>query len=259
MEHFKKQGAKFVQRLDGIGVKDPKNPFASINYQTHQEVNAAIFQSRFCLEVWEKTFGVGKPSCIVLNGADEKVFSREGKKNDFGFKRLMVTAARWREWKNLDQVIEVFEALDDKDLGLAVIGEGAEVPKHPRILAPGRLSHRRMAEVFRAADLFIYLPWYEWCPKVVAQALVTGLPVLCSYNGGTRELVRDCGRAVRGEKDAGLEYFYRNPVDLKEAVKAAGELLEKHERVKPRPDLYASKMVEGYFKVFEQALENARP
>jgi len=258
-EHYRKAGAKFVLRLDGIGVKDPGNPYKpNTNYETYQKVDAVIFQSRFCQQVWEKVYQNTKPFYIIHNGADETKFAREGEKENFGFRRLIVTAARWREWKNLKQVIEVFLGLDDPDLGLAVLGEGAEVPKHPRILATGRLTHKKMGMVFRAAELLIYLPWFEWCPKVVSQALVAGLPVVCSYNGGTRELVRDCGIAVPGEKDDRLEYFYENPVKIQEAIAAVRKILEKPERVRPRPDLFAGKMVEEYYKVFEQVLDNER-
>lgn len=256
MERFRKAGAKFVIRIDGIGVKDPSNPHKSYNWQTYQQCDAAIFQSQFCQEVWAKVFKIDRPSYIVLNGADEKVFSRQGQMENFGFRRFMVTAARWREWKNFKQVLEVFLALNEPDLGLVVIGEGIEIHKHPRIIYTGRLRHKQMAKIFRGADLFIYLPWFEWCPKVVSQALLTGLPVLCSYNGGTKELVQDCGIAVPGERDPELEYFYPNPVNLEQAVKSARILLEKNQRVRPRPDLYLAKMVEDYYKVFEQVLEN---
>lgn len=255
MEFFRKKGAKFVLRLDGIGVKDPANPEASWNYQTYNQVDSVIFQSKFCLDVWNKVFGSYKPSYIVLNGADEKIFSRDGEKLNFGFKKFMVTAARWRRWKNLEQVIEVFNALDDHELGLVVIGEDAQIPKHPRIIATGRLYHKEMAKIFRTADLFIYLPWFEWCPKVVAQAILTGLPVVCSYNGGTKELVLDCGITVRGEKDDELEYFYPNPVNIEDAVRAVRQTLEKRERVRERPDLFAGRMVEEYFRVFERTLD----
>ena len=156
------------------------------------------------------------------------------------------------------------------------MGDGAEVPKHPRIKATGKLSHKEMARIFRAGDLFIYLPWQEWCPKVVSQALVAGLPVVCSYRGGTKELVQDCGIVVSGAKDDDLEDFGPNPVNLDEAVKAVSSILEKADRCRTqpdanlseipkdisflgwrcreRPDLYLSTMVRQYFEAFEKVL-----
>ena len=258
LEHFRNQGAKLVQRVDGAGIKDSQSPRSDNPiYQTYEKCDAVIFQSHFCREIWERSFSLDKPCFIALNGADENILSRQGPKTDFGFKRMMVTAARWRPWKGLDQAVEVFQKLDREDLGLAVLGDGAEVPSHPRIKVTGKLSHKEMARVFRAAELFIYLPWQEWCPKVVAQALVSGLPVVCSYRGGTKELVQDCGIAARGAKDDDLEDFGPNPVDIDEAVKASNAILDQRKKCRERPDLYLSTMVRNYFEIFEKVMGNA--
>ncbi len=255
LDRYRSAGVKIVQRVDGVGIVNAREPRQdNFIFQTSEKADAIIFQSNFCREIWLRAFPLDKPSTIIYNGADARVFSAEGKKRDFGFERLMVTGARWRPWKGLDQVVEVFLKRDRKDLGLVVAGDGAEVPKHPRIIATGKLSHKQMAEVFRAADFFIYLPWQEWCPKVVSQALVAGLPVVCSYRGGTRELVSDCGIAVHGAKDHDLEDFGRNPVDIDETVKAVETVLARGERCRPRPDLHLSFMVEQYFDFFEKTL-----
>jgi len=257
LDYYKKQGVKVVLRLDGVGVKDPSEPKKdNLNYLTATKSDFIIYQSHFCQRMWERLFSLKKPSQIIYNGADEQIFSREGKRENFGFKKLIVTAARWREWKNLKQVIDVFLNLDESDLGLAVIGDGADVPKHPKIIATGRLSHKKMAEVFRGADLMIYLPWFEWCPKVVVQALVCGLPVVCSNNGGTKELVGNCGIVVPGERDDEEPYLYPNPIKINYAIEAVKKLLNQPKPCPPRPDLYLSTMVEKYFEVFERVLES---
>jgi glycosyltransferase involved in cell wall biosynthesis len=255
-ERYRKMGVKVVHRIDGAGIVHPEQPKQdNIIYQTFEKVDAVIFQSDFCKEIWERSFKLEKPYYIVYNGADERVFSREGKKNNLGFKRFMVTGARWRPWKGLDQMVEVFLNLNREDFGFVVVGDGAEALKHPNILTTGKLGHKEMAEVFRAADLFLYLPWQEWCPKVVVRAILTGLPVVCSYRGGTRELVGDCGFAVHGEKDNDLEDFGPNPVNLAETVKAVNSILDKGEKCRERPDLYLSTMVKNYFDVFEKVLD----
>jgi len=256
LEAYRKSGIKIVLRIDGAGIKDSRNPRKdNIIYQTSEFCDALIFQSEFCKEIWQRSFGLNKPNYIILNGADQRVFSRYGPKTDFGFKRMIVTAARWRQWKGLDQVIEVFLKLKREDTGLVVMGDDSKVPAHPSIKATGKLAHSEMAKIFRKADLFLYLPWQDWCPKVVAQALVSGLPVVCSYRGGTKELVQDCGIIVHGAKDDDLEDFGPNPVNLDEAVNAVNSLLEKGERCRERQDLYLSTMVTRYFEVFEKVLE----
>jgi glycosyltransferase involved in cell wall biosynthesis len=254
LDNFRKMGIKVVLRIDGAGIKDSKNPKKdNIIYQTYEKCDAAIFQSQFCKQIWLRCFKLDKPHTVILNGADENIFSPLGPAENFGFRHFMVTAARWRPWKNLEQMIEVFLRLEQKDLGLVVIGADAKVPPHPRIKATGKLSHRQMAKVFRAADLFLYLPWQDWCPKVVSQALVAGLPVVCSFKGGTRELVQDCGLVIRGTRDEAVP-FEPNPVNTEEAVAAVKQILQKGERCRPRPDLYLSSMVKQYYNFFEELL-----
>ena len=257
LEHYRSQGVKVVLRMDGIGVKDGKKPEKDNRvYNTFLKSDAVIFQSKFCQEIWEKVFTLRLPSTIILNGADESIFSQEARPKNFGFPHFLVTAARWRPWKGLDQVVETFLKIDREDLGLVVIGANAEVPKHPRIVATGKLGHKQMAGVFRAADLFIYLPWHEWCPKVVAQALVAGLPVVCTYKGGTRELVQDCGIIVHGPKDEVVP-FAPNPANIEEAVQAVNTLLAKQERCRERQDLFLSTTVNNYFDFLQKVLDKA--
>ena len=212
--------------------------------------------------MWKTCFSLDKPSYIILNGADERVFSREGKKETFGFKKTIVTASRWRPWKGLEQMIEVFLALGREDVGFVILGElkkaGVKIPDHPRIITTGKVSHKKMAKIFRGADLFLYLAWHDWCPKVVSQALVCGLPVICLGKGGTKELVGDCGIILQGEKDQDPDYWGPNPVRIEQAVEAVNTLLEQGKKIRPRPDLYLSTMVKKYFEVFEKVLEEAR-
>ena len=255
LEQYRAKGAKVVFRINGVDLDQTGKPITpEYRRKAWPKADAAIFQTEFCLRAWKDQMAIDKPYTLILNGADERIFSRRGASENFGFSRFMVTAAKWQPWKALDQVVDVFLKLDRNDVGLVVIGDNAEVPKHPRIKATGRLGHKDMAKVFRAAELFIYLPWQEWCPKVVSQALVAGLPVVCSYRGGTRELVQDCGVIVHGAKDNDLADFSYNPVNLDEAVAAVQNILENPRRIRERPDLFLSNMVREYFKFFEQVL-----
>ena len=254
-------GAKILQRIDGLYAK-PSFKEAEPNrklLETYKFADAVIFQSQFCQQVWKRAFALDKPSYIIYNGADERVFSREGKKETFGFKKTIVTASRWRPWKGLEQMIEVFLALKRDDVGFVILGElkkaGVKIPDHPRIITTGKVSHKKMAKIFRGADLFLYLAWHDWCPKVVSQALVCGLPVICLGKGGTKELVGDCGIILQGEKDQDPDYWGPNPVRIEQAVEAVNALLEQGKKIPPRPDLYLSTMVRKYFEVFEKVLE----
>jgi len=153
LDEYRRRGVPVVLRLDGVGVKDPTDPKkGNINYLTAQKADFIIYQSGFCQRIWERLFSLNKPSRVIYNGADERIFSPEG------------------------------ERLKRSDTGFVIVGDtreaGVKIPDHPQIITTGRLSHKKMARVFRSGDIFLYLPWYEWCPKVVVQALVCGLPVV---------------------------------------------------------------------------------
>jgi glycosyltransferase involved in cell wall biosynthesis len=42
----------------------------------------------------------------------------------------------------------------------------------------------------------LHLAWLDHCPNVVVEALAQGCPVICSSEGGTRELVERAGGIV---------------------------------------------------------------
>ena len=50
------------------------------------------------------------------------------------------------------------------------------------------------------ADAMIHLSWLDWCPNSVVEGLGCGLPVLCSSNGGTKELVQESGIIIEIEE-----------------------------------------------------------
>ena len=47
----------------------------------------------------------------------------------------------------------------------------------------------------------IHIAWLDWCPNSVVEGLASGLPVLCSSNGGTKEIVKDDGIVMQIEED----------------------------------------------------------
>lgn len=265
---LKEKGTKVVQRIDGIhgnpgGIiaEEPKNKKMA---NTYSIADAVIFQSEFCKEVWERHFQPKRPEVknyVILNGADERYFSREGSKHNKlekelrkNAKYIIVTAARWRRWKNLEQMVDVMDRLDRDDCILAVVGRLDLIKpiEHPRVRYLGLMGHKDMGKFFRSADLFMYLAWFDWCPKAVSQALLAGLPVICSKRGGTKELVQDCGIVVPSKDENNLEdYETPIPVDINATVEAIDAILNDPSKYsRPRFDLSLSEMTRKYLDVF---------
>jgi glycosyltransferase involved in cell wall biosynthesis len=91
---------------------------------------------------------------------------------------------------------------DDPESGLVIIGTGfGEQIVHPNIKYIGKVPTDEIPKYLRGGDAFIHLAWLDHCPNSVVEALVCGLPVLCSHNGGTKEIVRSNGIVLKCEED----------------------------------------------------------
>lgn len=104
--------------------------------------------------------------------------------------RRMAYAGRLHTGKNVDLVIRLFEAVaaDFPDMELWIAGEGdlrpeleeqaRQSPFRERIKFKGFLTD--IASFYASVDLFVFLSAYESFGNVLAEALLTGLPVLTS-------------------------------------------------------------------------------
>ena len=103
------------------------------------------------------------------------------------------------------------------------------------------------------ADAMIHLAWLDWCPNTVVEGLASRLPVLCSHNGGTKELVKNDGVVIQLEEDykIGEEvYLYQPPkVDTNIIVEGVLKTLN-IPKIQERKDLKISKTSLQYSKLF---------
>ena len=86
------------------------------------------------------------------------------------------------------------------------------------------------------------------------EALASGLPVLCSHNGGTKELVKDSGVIIELEDDyeIGTELDLYDPpkVDVETIADGVLSLIEMP-KIQQRNDLNISNICKQYIKAFE--------
>lgn len=100
----------------------------------------------------------------------------------------------------------------------------------------------------------IHLAWLDWHPNSVVEGLASGLPVLCSHNGGTKELVREDGIIIKLEEDykIGTKLNLYNPpkVDTSIIVNGVKSIIEMP-KIKAREDLKIKNVAAKYQKVFK--------
>lgn len=216
--------------------------------QAYNTFDKIIFQSEFAVEQYKHHFGQIKVLYKVIYNGVPETFCKAGKSFDYGFTKTFMCSADWRAHKRLEPIIEAFKCFDKSlNYGLVIFGNCKYKDNHTNIRYPGKIHHKNLPEYMRGVDVGIHISWLDCSPNVVYEMLACGLPVLCSHNGGTKEIVKDDGIVLKLEKD----YTY-NKVDLYHPPKpnvdvvywGMQEILKK--KVNVRPDLYIDRVVKEY-------------
>ena len=197
-----------VLRLNGLYI-DSQNTIGDSDklnrpiFQAYTKADGIIFQSEFSRLLFKKF--VGDPKCphtVIHNGVPSN-FSPEGEKINYGFNKVIICSGRWTAHKRFECVIDGFITLGDPEVGLIFLGDKPDhsLIKHPNIKYIGHIDPNELPKYLRGGDAFIDLEWLGSCPNTVVEAIACGLPVLCSNNGGTRELVKSNGIVLYCEEE----------------------------------------------------------
>ena len=177
-----------------------------------------------------------------------KYFSPIGRKYKYPFDKTIICSSEWRAHKRREGIIEGFKKINNSNTGLVILGKYEKKYNYKNVIYLGRVSPHKLPYYLRSADVFVHLSWLDWCPNVVVEALTCGLPVLCSHNGGTKELVKDSGIVLRLEEDYNFnKVALYKPPEPDPGIVAHGmkELLEWNKSI-VRTDLYIDHVAKQY-------------
>lgn len=209
-----------ILRLDGLYF-DKDNPdcdrLNSPIFQCYNMFDKIVFQSSFSKKIYEAFTGVEKDNCVIHNGVPEifnpKVIPRIVDERVKKYDKVCITSASWRRHKRLEELVEAFKSPKLKHVCLLVLG-GAdydidmEIP--PNVFMLGKYPHWELPSIYASADAMLFISWLDSCPNTVVEALACGVPVMCSHNGGTPELIKGNGVVLQLEED----YNYGEQVSL---------------------------------------------
>ncbi len=218
-----------ILRLDGLyldsnntlGDSDTKNKPL---HKAYINADGIIFQSEFSRKLFQSFMGKRNcPQTVIPNGSPVS-FSNEGPKIKYGFNKTLLCSGNWRAHKRLDCIIEGFLEYGARDTGLVIIGNAPEDRiNHSNIKFIDRVPTYDLPQYLRGGDAFIHLSWLDNCPNSVVEVLSGGLPVLCTHNGGTKELVKDNGSVIECEEDYDFKKVnLYNPPKCDKKLVAAG-------------------------------------
>ncbi len=95
--------------------------------------------------------------------------------------------------------------------------------------ALGRLSHSRLAEVYRACDVLLIPSWGEGFPLVAQEALASGLPLILAEDPGYAPNLAGAGEAVRiVSEPSGFAHALREFIEDSVAGGRAREAAARH-------------------------------
>jgi glycosyltransferase involved in cell wall biosynthesis len=242
-------GKPYVFRVDGIyfDLAETSGPNAALNRDVYEGVRGArglIIQSEFDRRLLAAFHPVDKPYRVVNNGVDLDVFRADGPnmRASLGIGPdafVIVTSAKWRAHKRLKAVEEVFlryAGMRDGPCHLLVLGETPEkrLAGDARVHYLGRLDARDLPSAYRAGDALLFLSWLDHCPNSVVEAIACGLPVVCTNQGGTRELVEMTNGGLVAEADEQFRFelvdLYHPPEpDYQAVLEALAEVDSRHD------------------------------
>lgn len=259
IDDSRKKGAKIIQRLDGI-YHIPNRGFSELNKpikENFQKTDAVIYQSEFSKKMVEKYFGKNKNQHFVIpNGANPNEFYDNSNKNG---KTIFLCSAKWREEKRLKSTVEGFEYSKIPNSELWVLGEPDYLLERENIVYFKEIDSKKLSNFYNQVDFFIHLCYDDPCPNSVIEALVSRLPVICTSNGGTKELVKNSGEVIL-EEEYDLEPYYSGEVPEVDKVMVKEALLnciKKRDRYDfPREDLYIENIAKRYKQSFEEVLDS---
>lgn len=215
---------KIVQRLDGVWSK-PKE-FSWRNEaikKLYQQANAVVFQSEFDKDFVLSHWQAPKSHSVIHNGTQLKQVKNfssptlEAMRQRY--EKVFVCSANWHRQKRLKENIDLYNHLRESlklDSCLIVMGD------HPdyryaasHVYYAGSVPRDVYMQIYSMADWMIHLSWCDHCPNVVVECLSQETPVICSSDGGTKELVKDFGVVLNESVTFSNTLFdYDNPPEL---------------------------------------------
>ncbi len=252
-------------RLDGLCL-DSSDQHCQIKnepiFRCYEKFDHIIFQSQFSKDVYESFTGITKENTIIHNGVPPDFHSDISHPYVENFDKVVIASAKWRRHKRLEEVMAAFNSPKLKNIALLVLdgqnykpaAQYVQSTDAQNIILFPKISHDKLPEIYATADAMVHLSWLDWCPNTVVEGLACGLPVLCSHNGGTHELVKDNGITLNLEEDysMGTPVDLYNPpeVDVEIIVNGILDILEKPSGFH-RPDLAISNVANQYIKLLK--------
>lgn len=232
----KRAGAKIVINQNGVGYPAwCPHDWQRVNRPMRKLLQLAdhvIYQSRFCKESADRFVApCSCPSEILHNPVDTSIFVPRTER-DADKPLTLIIAGSYGVFYRIRKAVETLAILrheissarliiagryewesDGKDAGDAVRSLCRELKVAEAVDIRGTYTQEEAIPLFHEADILLHPQYNDCCPRLVAEAMACGLPVVYSDSGGMPELVgNDAGSGIPAILDWNTEH--PPPADL---------------------------------------------
>lgn len=256
---------KVVQRLDGIWFSpsefSTKNSRIKKLYQNSHHV---VWQSDFDRQMTTKFWESPKSGSVIRNGVPNFSHVNDSLKEQLSTLRarhelIMVSSANWHPQKRFNENIRVFQRVKEfhPTACLVVMGSNPPSASINDVYFAGSLPHELCMQVYRESDWMIHAAWLDHCPNTVVEALSCGVPVICTQDGGTCELVGSYGITLSEKTPYDFSLAdYDSPPTLDISSQITRKLPDRSKLGKPQ-DMSIRRSAIKYVDAFKQLLQDS--
>ena len=215
-----KRCKKTVIRLGPAHV-DTNQDWKDLNMRKWKSVKRAdgiVYQSGYSKRICRTFIGKPKGKEIIIYNGDNPGEYIDVKKWPAPFKyNFLASTRKWIPQKRLKDIIKAYKMAGIEDSCLWIAGQvlGNEKKYSDRsIQFLGNCEPRTLARLYRSCNTLISVVYVDACPNSVVEALNAGCFIICTDQGGTKELVDENTGIVIKDKP-----FKFKPVDLEKPPK----------------------------------------
>lgn len=251
-----------ILRIDGVHFwdNDKSNWKNDRVLKSMKQADAILWQSEFSKRMVSGLFSFkAKKEVIIFNGADPKDYNIEPLKSPYKYNILIsgrFKSRRHKRFKEMSRIAYKY-VQSNPDACFWIAGKfDIQYVSHERIKHLSYVEESKLRQIIRSCDVMLNLAWFDWCPNAVIEAMVAGVPVICSNGTGVEEIVGKNGTVLNLDKRLEPVRIAKNrPPEIDE--KPVLDALDYHYKNKIIPDIskiHIDVIAKKYKEAFEYVL-----
>jgi len=258
-----------VLRIDGIYLHLSK----SVQWRNDvikrdiKKADAVIWQSKFCYKMVGNMLAKGKRNYTIFNGMNPSDFD-DVKPIESPYKRNIVFSAKWgyktrkgervfKRYKDCAKIARNYTEMD-KNACCWILGNTPDKKyRSDRVKYLGWLKQEKVKQYLKMADCIVHIPYFDWCPNSVVEALAAGCYGIAGNSGGQSELVGEYGTVVQIDTPMKPKHIQPHKVpkiDRGVVLHAIEKFYLDKPAVVMNPNIHIENVAKQYAKVFTDVL-----